>query len=117
MQGMTVYAVGGAAALVAFLLGWWLQRQRQERLLGDARLESERLLDAANREADGIRKTAELEAKDEIFRARQKFESETDATRRELAKRTEYLDQREKQHAALEIRAARTRMKDELDKR
>jgi ribonuclease Y len=92
---MTVYAVGGATALVAFLMGWWLQKQRQERLLGDARRESERMLAEARRDADGLLKTAKLEAKDEIFSARQKFETETEATRRELAKRTEYLDQRD----------------------
>ncbi len=85
----------GLIAAVFFILGWVLQKQRSARLFGDSKREHDRLLADAGREADNIRKSAELEAKDEIYRARQKFEAETEDTRRDLAKRTEYLDQRD----------------------
>ncbi len=83
------------SAVAFFCLGWWLQKQRLVRMMGDADRERQRLIQDAEREAASVRKGADLEAKDEIYRARQKFESETEATRRELAKRTEYLDQRD----------------------
>jgi ribonucrease Y len=85
----------GLVAVVFFVVGGWLQKQRSARLLKDSRMEHDRLIEDASREADNIRKSADLEAKDEIYRTRQKFEAETEATRRDLAKRTEYLDQRD----------------------
>ena len=84
-----------ASAVVFLCLGLWLQKQRTDRQVGDTQVERDRLLSDARREAESLRKEARLEAKDEIYRAHQKFESETEATRRELAKRTEYLDQRD----------------------
>jgi len=95
MQQVPTLAWMGLIAVVFFLLGWWWNKQRVARILGDTKREHDRLIADAEHEADNVRKSADLEAKDEIYRARQKFEAETDATRRELAKRTEYLDQRD----------------------
>ncbi len=83
------------AAVVCFLLGWFLQKQRLERLLGNARQEKESILASARQEAENIVKTARLEAREELFQARRQFEAETEATRQELQKRTQYLDQRD----------------------
>jgi ribonuclease Y len=61
----------------------------------------EELLRAAAEEADRLKKRAELEAKDEIFRSRERFEAELQELRRELReserrllKREESLDRR-----------------------
>ncbi len=82
--------VGGGAALVYLrLLSKSGQRQR------------EGILSSATAEAERIKKQADLEAKDEVFRTREKFEKETQEARRELRdserrllKREESLDRR-----------------------
>ncbi|MBI1848858.1 MAG: ribonuclease Y [Planctomycetes bacterium] len=63
--------------------------------------ERDSLLKSATAEADRLRKQAELEAKDEVFRSREKFEKEVQELRREmreserrLVKREESLDRR-----------------------
>lgn len=97
-----VWAAALAAAAL-FLLGWFAQRQRNERLNGSARRARDQLLEDAAREAAGVRKNAEFEAKDIVYQARAAFEAETSKTRQEQARRSELLDQRE---AALNKNAA-----------
>jgi len=84
-----------AAAAVFFVLGWVFCRTRYEKLHGQARQMSERTLDEARKEAQGIVKSAELEAKEEFYQARQRFEQDTEKTRAETSRRLEGLDQRE----------------------
>ncbi|MBT3316449.1 ribonuclease Y [bacterium] len=60
-----------------------------------AREKSSRLIDEANRESANILKTASLDAKEEYFKSRKLFESETEKTRDEQSRRTSVLDQRE----------------------
>ncbi len=62
-----------AAALVSFGLGWTFFRVRYEKLHGQARMLRENLVADAEKEARGIIKSAELEAKEELYRARQHF--------------------------------------------
>ncbi len=90
---MLVYVI--AAAGVAFLLGWTIFRLRYEKTHGQARTVSEGLVADARKEAGGIIKSAELEAKEEVFRARQRFEKETEKLRDEGRRRQDNLDQRE----------------------
>jgi ribonucrease Y len=85
----------GALALVCFVLGWLLQRSRQERLHGKAREQRDALLSSAEDEARAYLKSAELELKEEQLKARQTFASESETTRKELVRRTEHLDQRD----------------------
>ena len=88
-------AVALASAIVAFVLGWFLQKSRYEGLQGNAKALSEGIVADAHREATALKRSAEIEAKDEILRARQAFADETEQTRREQAKRTDFLDQRD----------------------
>lgn len=93
----TIYvAVGGVLLAGACLFGgWFLHKSRYDRINGDAEQRSERVLDEARREAQSVLKSAELSAREELFQSRRRFETETEDTRRELAKRTEFLDQRD----------------------
>jgi len=92
---ITWWIPAAVAAVVCFLLGWFLQKRRLEKLRGETRTQKANLLAAARQEADNILKTAKLEAREARFQARQEFEAETEATRQELLKRTQYLDQRD----------------------
>jgi len=95
---MTQYATpltAGVLALVGFVLGWFLHRNRQERLHGNAHELRETLLKSAERDAAAFRKSAELDLKEEQLRIKQAFAAETESTRKELDRRTEHLDQRD----------------------
>ncbi len=95
MPQVPAYVVGLAAAVICFWLGWVVQKHRNERLNGNARDVRDQILVEAQREAATIRKGAQIDAKEEFFRARQEFEQETDVQRRENGRRQELLDQRE----------------------
>ena len=95
MPPVPAYAYAIASAIVFFLVGWHLQRRRNERLNGNAQAVRERIINEANREASTIRKSAEIDAKEEFYKARKDFQNETEHLRRENTRRQEALDQRE----------------------
>jgi len=95
MPQVPAYVYASAAAIVFFVLGWALARYRFEQEHGHLRQVKERLLEDARREASDILKEAELEAKEEFFAARQRFEEDTGKARAEGLRRVEILDQRE----------------------
>ncbi len=74
--------VGLAIGVVISLL---LSRQRQKHEAQTSALEAEKVLAGANLEADRIRRDAELSAKDESLRRREKVAQEESGRRRELA--------------------------------
>jgi len=84
-----------AAAVVFFVVGWLLNKSRFEKQHGQARLMHDRMIEDAQRESSAIMKSAELEAKEEFYQARQRFENETESTRKESRRRQDTLDQRE----------------------
>ncbi len=84
-----------AAAVVFFVVGWLLNKSRFEKQHGQARLMHDRMIEDAQRESSAIMKSAELEAKEEFYQARQRFENETESTRKESRRRQDALDQRE----------------------
>jgi len=84
-----------AAALVFFVLGWLVTKLLFEKRQGQARMTGEIIVSDAQREAADLVKAAKLEAKEELFQARQRFEEETESTRRESRRRQDALDQRE----------------------
>jgi ribonuclease Y len=95
MPQVPAYAIIAAAGLVGILAGWWANKRRYEHLHGQAETVRERLLQEAREAADARIKAAELDAKEEYFRSRQRFDEETEATRAENRRRVELLDQRE----------------------
>jgi ribonucrease Y len=110
-------AAAAAAAAVFYALGWGLARRRGERRHGESLAAREALLAEARQEAASVVKAAELEAREEVFRARERFESETEKTRRETRSRQETLDRREdsldKKSALVDQKEARLAQQDE----
>ena len=95
MAQFPVYLAASVAAAVFGVLGWVLARRRAERLHGQSVTECDRLLADAHREAASIVKAAELAAREETYRTRQRFEAETETVRRETRTRQEAFDRRE----------------------
>lgn len=90
---MPVYIV--VTAVVCFGAGWFVHRARIGRLRALAKDAGEQQLAQAQRDAEEIRKSAKLEAREEILQARQRFEAETEKARGENQRRQDALDQRE----------------------
>jgi ribonuclease Y len=95
MPQVPAYVFVIAAAVVFFLLGWIAYRIRHEKLHGQAQSVRERLLEDARRESADLLKSAKLEAKEEFYQARTRFDQETDRIRTESQTRQEKLDLRE----------------------
>jgi ribonucrease Y len=83
------------AAVVFFLIGWLLTKNRFEKQHGQAKETHNELIKYAEKKSAEIIKSAELEAKEEYFEARQRFEQETEDIRKESRRRQDALDQRE----------------------
>jgi len=101
--GLTLAAVVGLAigALSSFLLAQSRERTRREREKVAAKDEASIILQRAKGEADNLRRSHELEGKEEVMRLRDAFEQEETRRREEverlerrLVERTESLDQK-----------------------
>lgn len=108
----------------SLLLGiWWVLRRRGiDRLLADARDESDRLRETARREAESTRREARVEAREEVLRARQELEKESRERRKELAELEQRLARREekldRRTTAFEDQQQKlSRLEDELRRR
>jgi len=80
-----VVAAGGAIVL-AFVVGWIAQDRAASGKLNSARDAAAKLVEAAAREAESLKKAALLEAKDEWFKAKEIFERDAEAKREVIAK-------------------------------
>jgi ribonuclease Y len=103
MPGTYLYALGiGIGAVGFFLLGIFVKRRMDESHLTSAQELAKRVMKEAEREADTKKREAVLEARDEWFRAKAKFEMETKGKRLELERAGRKVADRE---ATLEKRA------------
>lgn len=82
-------ALGGLA--LGAIVGFFIDRIR----LGSAYRGRDELLKEAEREADTLRRTRELEAKEEFLKRREELERELDTVREKLRKEERQLDKRE----------------------
>ncbi len=93
-QWMTVaitFAIGG----VVFVAGWFARRIVDRSKVMSAEELAEKIVREAQREAETQKKAAILEAKDEWYKAKAKFEDETQQTRSEIEKRERQMEKRE----------------------
>jgi len=95
MPQVPVYAYVIAAAVLFFLLGWISSRIRNDKLHGQAGLVRQGLLDDARKDASDLLKAAKLEAKEEFYQARSRFDQETERIRTESQRRLATMDHRE----------------------
>ncbi len=125
--GLTL-AVSVAVGIAAFLLARSRERARQRRAIEAGRDEASRIRDRAEEEAANLRRAAELQAKEKVFRLRETWEREEGRRREEvergerrLAQRSEgadrKADQLDRRHEALEERAGQLRAGEEAVER
>ncbi|MFA5039525.1 MAG: ribonuclease Y [Candidatus Omnitrophota bacterium] len=89
---IAVFTVAGAILLFLFFL---LKKTMGEQKIKSAALQAKAITDDARREAETIRKEADLNAKDQLLRMRQDFEKETKERRDEIAGLEKRMSQRE----------------------
>ncbi len=88
---MPPYLTAGISLLVGLILGWVADRLRR----GSAYQTRDQIIEEARREADNLRKTSELEAKEELLQRRENLEKELNKVRDELREHERSLDRRE----------------------
>ena len=88
-------ALAAGIGIVCFLLGMWWKRYSDGRRLSRVNHIANRLLEEAKRDAEALKREASLEAKDEWYQTKLKFESETKDQRREIESLSKKLSQRE----------------------
>ena len=96
--GINIYVIGifcfavGIAVSFLFLL---FRKSLGQQKLKNATLQAKGILDEAQKNAEGIRKEADLNAKDLLFKTRQDFEKETRERREEIVNLEKRMSQRE----------------------
>jgi ribonuclease Y len=83
------------ALLAGVVVGVLVHRQSEKARVGSAQSQAEKLLAAAASEADAIKRNAELEAKEIVFRAKSEAEEDSHKRLAELQKQQERLLKRE----------------------
>jgi ribonuclease Y len=71
-------------AVAALAVGFFLHKSVSDRRVGEATARAKRIVEDAGRDADSLRRTADLEAKETTLRARSELETETRRREREI---------------------------------
>ena len=100
--GQTIVVLGAvvlalAVLSIGFVAGWLVNSRRRRNRIESSRAQATRILDEAQTEADSLKKTAALEAKDEWRREREPLERELEGTKRSLRQLEGKLHDREQQ--------------------
>ena len=92
-QGMAL-AVGVVVAVAAYFLARGRERARQRREIAESRDEASRIRNRAEEESDSLRRAAEIQAKEQVFRLRETWETEETRRREEVERGERRLAQR-----------------------
>jgi ribonuclease Y len=96
MDNIFFYILAGILVLfLGFIIGWLLSKKIGENHLKHTRKLAENIISEAQREAETQKKAAILEAKDEWYQAKLKFEKETHDARQDLKKDERRLEEKE----------------------
>lgn len=91
-----IYAIIGIAALIVGVLsGFILRKYIAEARISSAEATARRIVDEGNREAENIKREAQVEAKDKVHAMRVETERELKSRRSDLQRRERRLEQRE----------------------
>ena len=82
-------------AVITFLLGWYFRKRVGEAKISNAEVVAKKIISDAKREAETLKKEKLLEVKDEWFKLKHNFETETKGRRNELEKLEKQLSNRE----------------------
>jgi ribonuclease Y len=74
----------GIGAVVFFMLGYFIRKRYATKKLKNAEERAKKTIEAAQNEAEKVRRQAELESKDMLLKLRNEFEHESRARRQEL---------------------------------
>ena len=96
MQGVFFYISAGILVLfLGLVLGWFINKKVSESHLKHTRKLAENIISEAQREAETQKKAAILEAKDDWYQAKLRFEKETEEARQELKKQERRFEEKE----------------------
>jgi ribonuclease Y len=96
MQGVFFYTSAGILVLfLGLVAGWFINKKVSESHLKHTRKLAENIIAEAQREAETQKKAAVLEAKDEWYQAKLRFEKETQEARQELKKQERRFEEKE----------------------
>jgi len=95
IQWLLTGAIALGAGVIAFLAGYQLRRRIAQGKLADAETRAAQILSEADREAELRKKTAGIEAREEWFRAKAKFDEEMWTARQEFERREQSMAERE----------------------
>ena len=84
-----------AALAAGVFLGMLLRRKLSESSVNNAKIEGEKILKDAQREAGALRKEASIQAKDVVLQAKTDWEQEARGLRREIQTQENRLQQKE----------------------
>ncbi|MFC1512302.1 ribonuclease Y [Candidatus Latescibacterota bacterium] len=93
---LIVVLVSLVIGLGIFILGWISSNKVNQAKMQSAELYAKKLAEDAQRDAENLKKTAVLEAKDEWYRERTKFEKETREKRESIENSEKTLQERER---------------------
>ncbi len=92
---IVLVAVSIALGLLGFWAGFWMHRRIGRARLRDAESQARQLLEETRREAELLKKTAAIEAREEWIRAKTKFDQEMWDARQELERKEKAYGERE----------------------
>jgi ribonuclease Y len=95
MSNVMMMVVAAGAAVLAFLLGWFISRRIGEMKLGKADELAKKIIQEAEKEAEIKKKEAILEARDEWYKAKVNFEKELQIKKAELGRLEKRFAERE----------------------
>jgi ribonuclease Y len=90
-----IIPVGIIVLIAGSILGWFMNKKVSENHLKHTRKLAENIIAEAQREAETQKKAAILEAKDEWYQAKLRFEKDTQESRQELKKQERRLEEKE----------------------
>lgn len=95
MSTVVVIVLAVLALAVGVVVGIYLQKRNEKQRLGGAEAQADKVVKTATSEADNLKRNAEIEAKEILFRAKSEAENETRDRLTELQKQQERLLKRE----------------------
>ncbi len=92
---MVPFLISLVVGAVTFGVGFWLRTMMGRTQLANAELKAKQLMEEAGKQAESMRKQAQIDAKDQQLVLRQEFEDKTKDRRNELGQMEKRLHQRE----------------------
>jgi len=90
-----VIIIAGAAALISFVLGWFINSKIGKNSIENAKEKAQKIIDDAEKEAKHLKREKLLEVKDEWLKKKQEFDNEVNSKKQKLQNHEKQLETRE----------------------